>query len=109
MRVCLAACMVWVLCCGRVTRRDMAGTNGSRAWAAATMVAISVFAFSGTALAAPPQVVPNSAASHNCVAISSGVLFYKENGIHLGQDVRKFAPHGGQRDYVQQALQETCE
>jgi hypothetical protein len=55
-----------------------------------------------------PQSVPNSGASHNCVATTSGKLYFREHGIHLGQDVRKFAPHGGQRDYVQGALQITC-
>jgi hypothetical protein len=58
--------------------------------------------------AAPSHGVPNSGASHNCVATTSGVLFFREHGIRLGQEVRLFAPHGGQRDYVQGALQETC-
>jgi hypothetical protein len=55
-----------------------------------------------------PSTVPNSGASHNCVAATSGVLYFRENGVRLGQDVRKFAPHGGQRDYVQGALQKSC-
>jgi hypothetical protein len=42
------------------------------------------------------------------VAITSGLLFFREHGIHLGQDVRMFAPHGGQRDYVLDALRKTC-
>ena len=71
---------------------------------ATTMMLVS----SVPALAAPPQNVPNSYASHNCVATSSGVLFFREHGIYLGEDVRMFAPHGGQRDYVQKALQDEC-
>ena len=82
--------------------------NGPRAWTAATVVAASVLVSCGAALAAPPHGVPNSGASHNCVATSSGVLFFGERGIHLGQDVRRFAPHGGRRDYVLDALQKTC-
>jgi hypothetical protein len=88
----------------RATRRDMARKNGPRALAAATMAAVLVFTFSGVALAD----VPNSGASHNCVATTSGLLYFREHGIHLGQDVRMFAPHGGQRDYVLGALQKTC-
>ena len=53
----------------------MAKKYVSRAWVAATVAAVSVFAFSGAALAAPPHGVPNSGASHNCVATTSGVLF----------------------------------
>jgi hypothetical protein len=82
--------------------------NGSRAWATATMTTVLILAFSGMAMADVPQSVPNSGASHNCVATTSGILYFREHGIHLGQDVRKFAPHGGQRDYVQGALQKTC-
>jgi hypothetical protein len=37
-----------------------------------------------------------------------GSSFFREHGIHLGQDVRMFAPHGGQRDYVLDALRKTC-
>ncbi len=82
--------------------------NGPKAWAAATVLAASVLAFPGAGLAAPTHGVPNSGASHNCVATSSGVLFFREHGTHLGQDVRNFAPYGGQRDYVLGALQKTC-
>lgn len=78
-----------------------------RTVAAATMVAALVV-FPGVALASVPQSVPNSGASHNCVATTSGVLFFREDGYHLGSDVRKVAPHGGQRAYVQGALQKTC-
>ena len=81
--------------------------NRPRAWAAAAIIAALVF-FPGAALADVPQGVPNSGASHNCVATTSGVLYFREHGIHLGQDVRRFAPHGGQREYVQGALQKTC-
>ena len=86
----------------------MASTNSPKAWATAILAAVLIFASSGVALADPPHGVPNSGVSHNCVATSSGVLFFREHGIHLGQDVRQFAPHGGQRDYVQEALQKTC-
>ena len=86
----------------------MARKNGPRALAAATMAAVLVFTFSGVALAGVPQDVPNSGASHNCVATTSGLLYFREHGIHLGQDVRMFAPHGDQRDYVLGALQKTC-
>lgn len=79
-----------------------------RAWAMAIVVAACALSMCGAAYAAPPQSVPNSGASHNCVATTSGVLFYREHCIRLGQEVREFAPHGGQRDYVQGALQETC-
>ena len=78
------------------------------AWAAATLTTALMLAFSGMAMADVPQSVPNSWASHNCVATTSGILYFNENKVHLGQDVRKFAPHGGQRDYVQGALQKTC-
>ena len=46
-----------------------------------------------------------SEASASGVAITSGKLYYMEHGVRLGQDVRQFAPHGGQRDYVLGALQ----
>lgn len=78
--------------------------NGPRAWAAVTMTSVLLLVPSGVVMAD----VPNSGASHNCVAATSGVLYFRENGIRLGQDVRKFAPHGGQRDYVQGALQKYC-
>jgi hypothetical protein len=69
--------------------------NGPRAWATAFVVAASALASCGAAYAAPSHGLPNSGASHTCVATSSGLLFFREHGIHLGQDVRKFAPHGG--------------
>jgi hypothetical protein len=73
----------------------------------ALMLALTL-AMSGAASAAPPHNVPNSGASHNCVASSSGVLFFREHGFHLGEEVRTAAPHGGQREWVQGALRETC-
>jgi len=81
--------------------------RGPRAWVAATVVAASALTFCSAAYAEPPGSVPNSAVSHNRVATTSGILYYRKHGIHLGQDVRKFAPHGGQRDYVLGALQKT--
>jgi hypothetical protein len=44
---------------------------------------------------------PNSATSDNCIAMTSGVLFFRERGIHLGADVSQFAanPPGGQADF----------
>jgi hypothetical protein len=60
------------------------------------------------AMADVPRSMPNSGASHNCVATTSGILYFREKGIHLGRDVSKFAPHGGQRDYVQGAQQKRC-
>ena len=86
----------------------MTRKNGPRVWAAATMTTVLLLASSGMAMADVPRSVPNSGASHNCVATTSGKLYFKKEGIHLGQDVRNFAPHGGQRDYVQGALQNTC-
>jgi hypothetical protein len=86
-----------------VTRR-----NGPRTWTTAAMTTALLLTFSGMALADVPQSVPNSGASHNCVAITSGKLYFNKTGIRLGQDVRNFAPHGGQRDYVQGALQKPC-
>ena len=86
----------------------MTSKKGTRASATATMAMTLLLAFSGMAMAGVPQSVPNSGASHNCVAITSGILYFRENGIRLGQDVRKFAPHGGQRDYVQGALHKSC-
>jgi hypothetical protein len=85
----------------------MSRKNNPRAWAAVTMITALLLA-SGMAMADVPQGVPNSGASHNCVATTSGVLYFRENGVRLGQDVRKFAPYGGQRDYVQGALQKSC-
>lgn len=86
----------------------MTRKKNPRAWAAVTMITALLLAPSGMALAEVPQTVPNSGASHNCVAVTSGVLYFRENGVRLGQDVRKFAPHGGQRDYVQGTLQKSC-
>jgi hypothetical protein len=86
----------------------MTRRNGPRTWATAAMTTALLLAFSGIAMADVPQSVPNSGASHNCVATTSGVLYFREHGIHLGRDVSKVAPHGGQRDYVQGALQKTC-
>jgi hypothetical protein len=83
-------------------------SSSKRRRAVVTTVTSMMLVSSVPALAAPPQNVPNSYASHNCVATSSGVLFFREHGIHLGEDVRKFAPHGGQRDYVHKALQDEC-
>lgn len=82
--------------------------NGPKAWATAILVAVSASAVCSVAYAAPSHEVPNSGASHNCVATTSGVLFFREHGIRLGQDVRMFAPHGGQRDYVLDALRKSC-
>jgi len=86
----------------------MTGKICARVWATAMLTTALMLALSGMAFADVPQSVPNSGASHNCVATTSGVLYFREHGIHLGQDVRRFAPHGGQREYVQGALQETC-
>jgi hypothetical protein len=84
-------------------RRNVPG-----AWATAAITTALLLAFSGMAMADVPQSVPNSGASHNCVATTSGILYFRENGIHLGRDVSKVAPHGGQREYVQGALQMSC-
>jgi hypothetical protein len=58
------------------------------------------------AAGAPPSGVPNSAASGNCVAMTSGVLFFRERGTHLGADVSQFAanPPGGQADFIHAQL-----
>ena len=74
----------------------------------AVIAAMASAGSAGTASAAPKHTVPNSGASHNCVASSSGVLFFREHGFHLGEEVRTAAPHGGQREWVQGALRETC-
>jgi hypothetical protein len=60
----------------------------------------------GVAAGARPASVPNSAASSNCIAMTSGVLFFRERGIHLGADVSQFAadPPGGQADFNQSQL-----
>lgn len=84
----------------------MTRINGPRAWATATVTTALILVFSSMAMADVPQSVPNSGASHNCVALTSGKLYSREHGVHLGQDVRHFAPHGGQRDYVLGALQQ---
>ena len=76
--------------------------------AVALLVAAMVAGPAGTALAAPKHTVPNSGASHNCVATSSGVLYFREHGVKLGQDVGKVAPHGGQREWVQEAVHKSC-
>jgi hypothetical protein len=86
----------------------MIGRNGPRMWATATITTALILAFSGMAMADVPQSVPNSGASHNCVALTSGKLYFKKTGNRLGQDVRIVAPHGGQRVYVQGALQNPC-
>ncbi len=81
-----------------------------RAWVALTIVAVLMLTFCGAALAAPPpDTVPNSAASHNCVATSSGAVFSSDNGgEHLGRLVRGVAPHGGQGEWVQGVVHDTC-
>jgi hypothetical protein len=88
----------------------MAKTANPKAWVALTIVVVLMLTFSSAAaFAAQPDTVPNSSASHNCVATSSGVLFSRNNnGEHLGQTVGEVAPHGGQREFVQGALQNTC-
>jgi hypothetical protein len=100
--------MVFVLCQKIATRRSMARTNSLKAWTAVTIVALSMFTFSSAALAAPPDGMPKSGASHNCVATTSGILFYKERGIHLGPYVKQFATDGEQARYVQGALDSNC-
>ena len=104
MRIAHAASKLWVQA-PRATRRDMTRRNVPRAWATATMTTALMLIFSGMAMADVPQSVPNSGASHNCVALTSGILYFTKNGKHLGEDVSEGAPHGGQRDYVQGALQ----
>jgi hypothetical protein len=70
----------------------MTRINGPGALATATVTTALILAFSSMAMADVPQSVPNSGASHNCVATTSGKLYFREHGIHLGQDVRKFRP-----------------
>jgi hypothetical protein len=65
----------------------MTSNKGTRASATATMATALLLTSSGMAVADVPQNVPNSGASHNCVATSSGVLYFRENGIRLGRDV----------------------
>ena len=86
----------------------MTRNKGTRASATATMATALLLASFSMAMADVPQSVPNSGVSHNCVATTSGVLYFREKAIHLGRDVRNFAPHGGQRDYVQGALRTAC-
>ncbi len=74
----------------------------------AMIAAMALAGSAGTALAAPKHTMPNSGASHNCVATSSGVLYFRDHGVKLGQDVSKVAPHGGQREWVQEAVHESC-
>jgi len=100
--------MVSVLCQEIATRRSMVRTNTVKTWAVVTIVALSMFTFSSAALAAPPNSVPNSGASHNCVATTSGILYFREHDVHLGEDVRMFGPHGGQAQYIQGALDSKC-
>jgi hypothetical protein len=88
--------------------REMVKTASLRAWVALTIVAVLMLTFSGAALAAPPFPVPNSGASLNCAATTSGVLYSRKHGAPLGQDISAAVPKGGQREYVQKALQETC-
>jgi len=100
--------MVLVLCQKIAARRSMARKNSLKAWAAVTIVALSMFTFSSAALAAPPDGTPKSGASHNCVATTSGILFYRQLGIRLGPYVKQFAIRGEQAPYVQGALATTC-
>jgi hypothetical protein len=100
--------MVMLLCQNIATRRSMARTNGLKAWAGVTIVALSMFTFSSAALAAPPDGMPKSGASHNCVATTSGILFYRQQDIRLGPYVKQFAIRGEQAQYVQGALATTC-
>ena len=87
----------------------MVKTACLRAWVALTIVAVLMLTFSGAALAAPPFPVPNSGASHNCVATSSGLLFSRKNdGRKLGPDVSEGASHGGQAKWVQEHVHKTC-
>lgn len=99
-----AACKLWVPG-PESDEEDMTRRMGPRTWATATMTTALILAFSGMALADIPRSVPNNGASHNCVALTSGILYFEKNEIRLGRDVSMFAPHGGQRDYVQGALQ----
>jgi len=67
-----------------------------------TTAAAVTLGSSAVAQAAPPASVPNSGASDNCIATSSGRLFSEaNNGEKLGQDVRQFAPGGGQAAFIQ--------
>ena len=87
----------------------MAKTASPKAWVALTIVVVLMLTFCGAAFAAQPDTRPNSGASNNCVATSSGLLFSRaNNGEHLGQEVSGIAPKGGQGDWVQEHLPETC-
>jgi hypothetical protein len=100
--------MVLVLCQKLAARRSMARTKSLKAWAAVTIVAVSTVTFSSAALAEPPDSVPNSGASHNCVATTSGILFYEQHHIRLGPYLKQFAIRGEQAQYVQGALDSNC-
>ena len=68
----------------------------------ATTVAAVAIGIPGVAEAAPPPSVPNSTASNNCIATSSGLLFSRQHdGEKLGQDVRQSAAAGGQAGFIQ--------
>ena len=82
-------------------RMEESMKRAKRALLTVVAAATLVVSTSGTVLATPPQSTPNSGASDNCIATSSGILFFRENQKRLGEDVRQFAPHGGQRDYIQ--------
>jgi hypothetical protein len=58
------------------------------------------------AAGAPPSSVPNTAASGNCIALTSGVLYFRERGVHLGTDVSQFAanPPGAQAEFTRTQL-----
>ena len=84
----------------------MLKTASLRAWVALTIVAVLMLTFCGAALADAPHPVPNSGASNNCVATSSGLLFSRKNGAHLGPTVRDTAQQGDQAQWVQDHL--TC-
>ena len=85
----------------------MVKTASLRAWVALTIVAVLMLTFCGAALADAPHPVPNSGASNNCVATSSGLLFSRaNNGDHLGPTASKTAREGGQAQWVQDHL--TC-
>ena len=87
----------------------MAKTLSQKAWVALTIVVVLMLTFCGAALAAQPDTSPKSGRSHNCVATSSGALFSREHGgEHLGQEVRGVAPHGGQGEWVQGVVHNTC-
>ncbi len=87
----------------------MVKTASKRAWVALSIVVVLMLTFCGAAFAAQPDTTPNSGASHNCVATSSGVLYYRQhNETHLGQDVGMFASGGRQGEWVQGVVHNTC-